>query len=193
MDQITAKAGPSVEYAKAPEGQHQCVLVDVIDLRMHENSYMGESKGMVHKCALVFQVDEVNPDTGKRFEMSKDFTVSMHEKANLRKFLAMWRGKSYTDKEAEEGAPLHKLEGVNGLMTIEHRQSKQNPERTYANIISVTPMFKGTQKITPEKYTRAPYWEDRIGVSAETLKPTSNGNGNDLPAELEDQDDDLPF
>ena len=193
MDQVTAKSGPNVEYAKAPEGQHQCVLVDVIDLKMHENIYMGESKGMVHKCALVFQIDAVNPDTKKRFEISKDFTVSMGEKANLRKFLAVWRGKSYSDAEAEGGAPLHKLEGVNGLMVVEHVRSKKNPDRTYANIVSVTGLPRGMEKISAENYTRAPYWKDRIGKPFEEPKQPTENDFDDFPPPLEDQDDDLPF
>ncbi len=183
MDTIVAKGSPSVVKIKPPEGSHQAVLVDVIDLGMQDHSYMGESKGKVHKCALVWQIDETNPETGGRFELSKEFTVSMGEKANLRKFLGAWRGKSYSDQEAADGAPLHKLEGVNGIMQIEHKQSKSNPDRTYTNIVSLVPLMKGTPKIAPEKYTRAEFWKDQIA----TL------NGNNLPAALQDEDDDLPF
>lgn len=170
-------------WAKASEGQHQCVLVDVVDLGMQPNIYQGVQNGTVHKCALVWQLDEINPDTNKPFEMSKEFTVSMNEKANLRKFLGTWRGKSYSDQEAEEGAPLHKLEGVNGIMQIEHKQSKTNPDRTYANIVSVTPLFKGTPKIDPNNYVRGEFWKDK------TAKPDNES----LPAALQDEDDDLPF
>lgn len=140
---------------------------------------------MVHKCALVWQIDEVNPDTSKPFEMSKEFTVSMAEKANLRKFLGMWRGKSYTDEEATEGAPLHKLYAVNGLMQIEHKQSKSNPDRSYANIVSVTPLPKSMKKMTPGEYTRSEHWKDKI-------KTVQMADENDYPPPLDD-DDDLPF
>lgn len=184
MDQITAKSDGSKTWAKAPEGQSQCVLVDVINLGMQSVSYMGGPTKMVHKCALVWQIDEINPDTQKPFEMSKEFTVSMAEKANLRKFLGMWRGKSYTDEEAiEKGAPLHLLEGVNGLMQIEHKQSKTNPDRTYANIVSVTPLPKGMEKRTALEYTRSEHWNEKI----------SQPHSEDMPSALEDDTDDLPF
>jgi hypothetical protein len=189
MDQVTARGSDQKEWAKAPEGQHQGVLVDVIDLKMHPNVYMGVQKGMVHKCALVFQIDEINPDTGKRFELSRDFTVSMGEKANLRKFLGVWRGKSYTDQEAEEGAPLHKLEGVNALIQVEHKQSKSNPDRSYANIVSVTGIPKGLAKIAPKDYERSEHWAKKIG---ESDRP-ADVSFDDFPAALEDGDDDLPF
>lgn len=186
MDQVTAKADPNRNYAKAPEGQHQAVLVDVIDLGMHDNVYQGQSKGLVHKCALVFQIDEINPDTSKPFEIAKDFTVSMGEKANLRKFLGTWRGKSYSDAEAEEGAPLHKLYGINALMQVEHKQSKSNPDRTYANIVSVTKLPKNMEAIKPFEYARAEYWNERIGKKQEEPPPHDDDDASS-------EDDDLPF
>lgn len=186
MDQITAKSDGSKTWAKASEGQHQCVLVDVIDLGMQQESYMGGPPKMVHKCALVWQIEEINPDTSNPFEMSKEFTVSMGEKANLRKFLGVWRGKSYTDAEATEGAPLHKLYAINGLMGIEHKQSKSNPERTYANVLSVSPLPKAMQKIQPNEYVRSDHWKEKI-------KAYQVADENDFPPPMDDDDDSLPF
>jgi hypothetical protein len=188
LDEITAKAEPSKPWAKASEGQAQCVLVDVIDLGMQMEQYMNEAPKAVHKCALVWQIDEVNPDTGKPFEMNKEFTVSMGGKANLRKFLGVWRGKTYTDAEATEGAPLHKLYGVNGLMQIEHKQSKQNPERTYAQIVSVTTLPKSMGKIKPtDDYERSAHWAEKLAKAVDdddAPPPDENGqfeDANDLP------------
>lgn len=186
MDQITARAEPLKPWSKASEGQAQCVLVDVIDLGMQQTTYMGGPPKMQHKCALVWQIEEINPDTGKPFEMSKEFTVSMGELANLRKFLGMWRGKSYSDAEAAEGAPLHKLYAVNGLMQIEHKQSKSNPERSYATIVSVTPLPKNMQKIHPNEYNRSEHWKEKI-------KTYQSADENDFPPPIEDETDDLPF
>jgi hypothetical protein len=186
VDTIIAKADPGKTFAKAPEGQHQAVCVDVIDLGMHEESFGGKSKGLTHKCAIVFQIDEVNPETGKRFEIGKEFTVSMGEKANLRKFLGSWRGKSYTATEAEQGTPLHKLGGVNALIQIEHKQSTQNPDRTYANIISVSSLPKGMKPIAPLDYARDQFWIDKI---AKPDRPEFSSNANSGI----DEDDELPF
>jgi hypothetical protein len=183
-DTITAKAQPERSFVKAPEGQHQSVCVDVVDLGMHEQFWDGKSKGKVHKCAVVFQVDTVNPETRKRYEISQQFTVSMGEKATLRKFLGAWRGKTYSDAEAEAGVPLDKLEGVNGLMQIEHQASKRDPERIYANIVSLTPLPKGMQKIAAEDYTRDEYWKERIKLP-EPEAPSNDGE--------EPDDDSLPF
>lgn len=183
LDQIIARDEPQKEWAKPSEGQHQCVLVDVIDLGYHESIFQGVSKGFKQKCAMVFQIEEINPDTGRRFEPSQEFTVSMYEMANLRKFLETWRGKSYSDAEAQQGAPLHKLEGVNGLMQIEHKPSKANPNRVYANIVSVTPLPRAMEKIAPERYARSEHWQKKIAA----------GNGDNAPVAPPQDDDDLPF
>lgn len=185
MDQIIARADAGRSFAKAPEGQYQAVCVDVIDLGMHEESYQGKSKGLTHKCAIVFQVDEVNPETGKRFEIGKEFTVSMGERANLRKFLGSWRGKSYSDQEASEGTPLHKLGGVNALIQIEHKQSKANPDRTYGNIMSVSKLPRAMEPIAPLDYTREQFWIDKIA------KPQNAPEPEDESVSLDE--DDLPF
>lgn len=186
-DEMTATGNKTADFAKPSEGAVQCACVDIINLGFHPNVYMGEDKGMVHKCAIVWQLDENNPDTpggAGRFIAHKEFTFSMNEKANLRKFLGLWRGKSYTDQEAELGVPLHKLVGVNGVMQIEHKQSKTNPDRTYVNIISITPLMKGTEKMQAVGYTRPKYLADKIaGAKSEH----ENGNG------FEDSDDSLPF
>jgi hypothetical protein len=187
MDQIVAKADPQKAWTKAPEGSHGCVLVDVIDLGMHETSYMGASTGKKHKCALVWQIDEINPDTGKRFEMSREFTVSMHENAALRHFLGTWRGKSYSDQEAEEvGAPLHKLGSVPGLMSIEHKESKANPGRTYANVMSVTRLPKAMTPIKPDGYVRSEHWKDKIAKP----QPIDGPSDADYPSDWDDTSDD---
>jgi hypothetical protein len=188
MDQIVARADAGRSFTKAPEGQHQAVCADVIDLGMHEESYGGKSKGLVHKCAIVFQIDELNPETGNRFEIGKEFTVSMGEKANLRKFLGTWRGKSYTDAEAAEGTPLHKLHGVNALIQVEHKPSKSNPDRSYANIVSITPLPKMMEKIAPSNYERPDFWKEKVAKPRTEDPPP--------PDEYEggfDNDDDLPF
>lgn len=184
MDAVTAVLDDKPRTLP-PEGQHQFVCVDGIDLGLQENKAFGKVQP---QYAIVFQLDAINPDTNKPFEISQRFTVSMFEKANLRKFLGQWRGKSYSDEEAEKGAPLANLAGANGLVQIEHKVSKTNG-KTYANILSVGPLPKGVNKITPQGYTRADYWAE---VKGKAVKPRTD-SPDEFPPALEDTDDDLPF
>jgi len=58
----------------------------------------------------------------------------MNERSGLRRFLESWRGRSYTPDQAAEGVPLHLLEGLSALLTIEHRRSAKG--RAYARIMA---------------------------------------------------------
>jgi hypothetical protein len=190
-DAVTATNKNDKQFPIHPEGQYTAVCVDGIDLGEQHNEKFGN---LSQKYAIVFQTTEINPETGKRFEIAERYTVSMGEKANLRKFLGQWRGKTYSNAEAEEGAPLHKLEGVNALVQIGHNTSEAT-NKTYANIISIMPLPKGMPRIKAEGYTRAEYWTE-VKAKARKPEPAAVGGGEDFedfPGALEDTEDDLPF
>ena len=198
-DQITVK-DEGKSFTPCPEGSQHAVCVDVIDLGETMESYQGGTPERKHKIALVFQTDERNADTGKRYEPSIEFTASFGPKANLRKFLGNWRGKPYGDDEARaEGAPLHKLVGVNAILNIQHKTSKQ--ERKYAIIASVTPPLKSMPKLVPDGYERSEHWERRkqdyrtlVAAQANVqASPFGAPNFEEPPPPLQDDDDDLPF
>lgn len=178
-DTIVAK-NEGGTYQLAPAGQYQAVCCDVVDLGIVETTWKGNIK-KVHKCAIIFQLDELD-DKGRRYEVAERFTVSMYDNARLRKFLGDWRGKSYSDEEAEIGAPLHKLEGINALVQIEHNESNG---KTYANVGSIMKAPKGASTLQIKDYTRAPFWK-----KAEPAPAEPEGNPQQAP---DDDPDDLPF
>lgn len=75
----------------------------------------------------------------KPFFVSKDFTLSMHEKSSLRKYLEAWRGKAFTDDEAKS-FDVTRLLGKECLVSIIHEVKK---DKTYAKIASVSTLPKG--------------------------------------------------
>lgn len=77
------------------------------------------------------------------FVISKEYTLSMHEKSNLRKDLKSWRGKDFTEDEVKM-FDITKLLGVPCMLNIIHTPSKDG-SRLYANIAGVTPMPKGVK------------------------------------------------
>lgn len=158
-DQLTLKKSKGGSYDPHPEGQFVVKCVDMIDLGERVETYQGRTK-IVHKVSLVFVSDEVNEETGQPFLLSREFTVSLFAKSNLRQFLESWRGKKYEDGQLEdEGLPLHKLVGQVGLATIAHNVSQQG--RTYANLQSLVPLPKKLP--TPEfpAYERPGYYAER--------------------------------
>jgi hypothetical protein len=73
--------------------------------------------------------------------ISKEFTLSLHEKATLRNFLKNWRGKDFTDEEAKS-FDIETLVGAPCMLNITHKPKKDG-SGVYAEIGSVSAMPKG--------------------------------------------------
>lgn len=189
-DEVHAQDSGTKSFAAHPEGQFGVLCVDVIALGEKLDQYPGSPPKITTKCAIVFQSDEMN-DQQEPHEISAEFTVSMNEKAGLRKFLESWRGKSYTAEQARQGVPVHKLEGQAGLLSVEHKLSAKG--RTYAKIKSISPLPKGMVAPTPN-YVRGEYWETRRKQYAEEVsayRAKAASSHDDYVEMLEDED--LPF
>jgi hypothetical protein len=198
-DQVTAKDS-GVKFTPHPEGQFVAVCRDVINLGERVEQFQNKPPRIVEKCAIVFQTGEKNPDTGELHIVSAEFTVSMNEKAGLRLLLEAWRGKSYTEEQAEEGVPVHKLEGQAALVSVEHKKSSGG--RLYAKIKTIAGLPKGLTAPALNDYTRAEFWTKRKEEYASEvskfremhapLKPRDT-SFEDFPEALDAEDDDLPF
>ena len=161
---------PESNYTPAPEGLHHAVAVDVIDLGVLQTNW-----GDKHKVRLVWQIEEENAETGRRFEVRKQYNLSLHEKATLRKDLEAWRGRKFTDEELK-GFDLEKLLGANAQVQVVQDISEDGS--IYANVQAVVPAPKNVAKLHPQDYVRV---KDR---------PQQQGNG---PVPRKDEDDDIPF
>lgn len=170
--------------------------MDAIDLGDRVEEFTGKPKKLVHKCALVFRTGEKNEDTGDYIDISREFTVSMGDLANLRKFLEQWRGRPYTPEQIGAGVPLHKMAGNYGLLTIAHKTSGNG--RTYANITACVGVPKQMATGLPDYakgYQRADFWQERKEEYAKVAKAFRAEAGapsdDDYPAP--DDVDSLPF
>jgi len=186
-DKITAQV--SSTGPRVPEGEYQGVCVDVVDMGEILNE---KWSSLQHKAALVFQLEDPrNP--AKRFEIAERFTVSMGDKARLRKFLEQWRGRPYKVEEVKNGVPLDKLEGNNAMVTVVHNESG---ERTFANIHLIRPLDKGRKPIKAHQYSRDEYWDEHT-KRAEDQRRAREAHA-EVPVGTDDdglplEEDDLPF
>lgn len=164
---------PESNFTPCPEGLHHAVCVDVIDLGVLQTTW-----GDKHKVRIVWQIEEENQETHRRFDARKQYNLSLHEKATLRKDLESWRGRKFTDQELK-GFDLEKLIGVNCQVQVVHDISDDGT--IYANVQAVVPPPKNTVRLVPSKdYVRQ---KDR---------PTARGNGHDL-GESEFDEEKVPF
>jgi len=196
-DTITAKGNDS-KFRPHPDGQFAAQCVDAIDLGEKVEDYPGTPERLAHKCAIVFRTGAKNPETGDLIDIAKEYTVSMGEKANLRKDLESWRGKPYNEAQITEGVPVHKLAGNWALITVAQKQSGKG--RTYAFIQSIVGIPAVMRVTLPafSAYTRADYWQERKDEymkAAATFRAKHAAPPSDEfdDSQMQDDADDLPF
>lgn len=150
------------EYTVAPEGLWPAVCCDVVDLGVKQSKF-----GPQVKIQIRWQLEEVDPKTGKRFLIVQSYTPSLHEKSRLRPMLEAWRGRKFSADE-EKQFDIEKLLGANCQLQIIH--NIQDEGRVYANVQAVVPLPRNAAKIrTSEDYIRV--------VNREKEYDHSNGNG----------------
>lgn len=186
-DPVTAQEKP---FPTHEEGQFAAVCADVVDLGQYVERYQDKPPRLVQKCVLVFMTSSA----GEVREVSKEVTVSMGERSNLRQFLEAWRGKGYSAEQAAAGVPLDKLENHGALLSIEHHRSQKG--KTYARIRTVAPLPK--EIATPERngYKRSDFWLNKKKQYAEDVAKfngTPVAKSEPEPQPVEDDDSDLPF
>lgn len=142
MPLIAKDAAP--EREPIPLGMHQAVCAFVEDLGMDVSPTSGK---LQHKCVIVWEINE-KMTNGQRFDISQRYTVSLNEKANLRKALESWRGRPFTAEELE-GFDLEMLIGANCMLNLIEDHAKTSGKK-FTKIASVSPIIKGMPKIAPE-------------------------------------------
>jgi hypothetical protein len=169
-------------FQPAPSGVHQAVCVDVVDLGMLDVAWQGKTKRQ-HKVNVAWQINE-DRDDGKPYLVFKRYTLSLHEKAGLRKDLESWRGRKFT-RDEEMGFDLESVIGANCLLNITHNQVA---DKTYANVVSIMPLAKGMPAMAARDFVRK---VDR--------EPVANEHHTEQAADYDDAEqppitaDDIPF
>ena len=197
MSDTLVARGSDSKYTPHPDGQFIAQCVDVIDLGQKVQDFSGSEPYLAPTCALVFRTGERNEETGDFIDVSKEFTVSMGDRANLRKFLEQWRGKPYDADAVKAGVPLHKLEGQHALLTVSQKVSGKG--KTYANItacVGVPKQMQGGLGSYLGNYKRDPYWETKKKQYAEAAS-LFRAQDDDAPREEYEEtmlsESDYPF
>jgi hypothetical protein len=135
-----------------------------------------------HKIIIAWEITEMinAPESeyhGKPYMLNKKYTLSLGEKANLRKDLESWRGVPFTEEELKTGFAVDKLYGVNCYLGIKHEADKKDPSKVYANVTAILPPPKGYTKIIPlrQRDEAPPKWvaEKMATIPAEPLTQES--------------------
>lgn len=220
---IATDSGGNSNFKRVPPGAYIGRCFNLIDLgtQFTDGQYGPKSQ---HKIKLGWELfgDDENgqPLTididGKDMPMtiSKSYTVSLHEKALLRKDLAAWRGKDFTEEEAK-AFDVAKLLGAYAMVNVTHSETNG---KTYTNVAGLTPIpgvlknakpdpvhanvlfdldkpdmavFATFHEKLQEAIKRSPEWQKSTGQSRDLQErqapPRQASSG------FEDMDDDIPF
>lgn len=140
-----AKDSGGGDFKRVPPGAYIGRCYSLIDLGTQESTGQFGTK-FQHKIRIAWELfgedEQGNPLTvevdGKQMPMtiSKSYTVSLHEKAGLRKDLAAWRGRDFSEDEAK-AFDVSKLLGAYCMVNA---TTSETNGKTYTNVAGLTPL-----------------------------------------------------
>ena len=140
-----AKDSGGGDFKRVPPGAYIGRCFSLIDLGTQLTSGQYGEK-LQHKLRIGWELfgedEQGNPLTvdvdGKSMPLtiSKSYTVSLHEKAGLRRDLAAWRGRDFSDEEAK-AFDVAKLIGAYCMVNV---TTSETNGKTYSNVAGLTPL-----------------------------------------------------
>lgn len=196
------------QFEAAPIGNHVGRCVGIIDVGTQTGEYQGKTthaRKIVVRWELPNELISEGDFAGQPFVVSKFYTASLSEKANLRKELSAWRGRDFTDEELR-GFDAKNILDKPCMVNVTHT------EKGKAKVSGVTPVPKGMQapgrvndilyfSLEPDEFKPgvfdglSDYYKDMIRLSPEWAE--LHGGGNAAPpakgGKFDDFADDIPF
>lgn len=146
------------DFELAPADNHAARCYQVVDLGI-QAPHPKSKYGPKHEIRFTWELTDCPMKDGRNFSISRSFTFSMAESANLRKMLESWRGQPYPQDEADDWSPDSVL-GAPCLLQVQHKEGDKGP---YAYVSAVTKPLKGMQipKLTNETVIYSPAFHDQ--------------------------------
>ena len=205
---ITA-TNTQIQRELIPAGNYIARCYQMIEIGTVKETILGKEK-IVPKVRIGWELPTelkvFNNENGEQpCVISKEYTLSMAEKANLRIALKSWRGKDFTEDEAKS-FDITKLLGVPCMINIIHKTSKDGL-KVYEEISGITPIPKGIEcppqynktlllsydSFDVEVFNKLPdFIRNKMTGSLEYVAIQSPNHTNIEPSTTS-EDDDLPF
>lgn len=197
-------------FTPLPAGSHIARCISVIALGTQPSELFSPT----YKVMLTWEVPDEPIKGADGVEMpmtiSKEYTLSLGKKSNLRKDLEGWRGREFT-KEELEGFAVEKVLDQTCMLSVIHKQSSKGS--TYAAITAISRLPKGAV-CAPRKhdltdyeiewgkdnrFTKLPEWirkkieqcEEWVHPAIDQEQEPIEAREGQAPAQVEE--DDVPF
>ena len=192
------------DFEQPPVGTHVARCFKIIDIGTQRGEYQGKAT-VKRQCIVGWELPlELMTEgdfAGKPFAVSKFYTSSLGEKANLRKDLANWRGRDFSEQELAGFDPQNIL-GKPCMLSL----TKNDKDRV--RVTGVMALPKGS--IVPDQINKTVYFSlddfDRavfdslsdgikklIEVSPEFKELSSPQQPRKSGGTFDDMPDDIPF
>lgn len=150
------------DFALCPAGTHSGVLIGVIDLGTHWESYQGQKERKVRRVLLAWEVECEVDGKDQRRVIGRDYNIGLNDKGELvysqksalRQLLEGWRGQQFGEGEdIDPEAPL----GHACLVQVSHEKTGSGKE--VARVKSCSRLLKGMRPLKPT-YAKISYAAD---------------------------------
>jgi hypothetical protein len=178
------------DFEPIPLGLHRAICLNVFDIG-YQPGYQGAPPA--HKVVILWEIEPRNRQ-GKRFTITKFYTLSLFEKATLGADLISWRGKPFTDAE-RKGFDLDAIKGKPCQLNIVPKGEK-------AAIASVLPAQRVANPATG-KNEPTMHWQPETPASfvpnfvermiAQQLPPPAPATGTTMRESDDGFTDEIPF
>ncbi len=115
------------DFEQPPVGTHLARCIRIIDIGTQKGEYQGKAtfkRQVIIGWELPNELITEGDYTGKPFAVSRFYTASLSEKANLRKDLQNWRGKDFSPQELMGFDPRNVLGKVCMVSLTENDKGK---------------------------------------------------------------------
>lgn len=196
------------DFKKVPPGAHFAICNMVVDCGLQE----GFQKKPQHKIYLRWEVPDERVSYEKDGEtiegpcsIGRFYTLSLSDKANLRKDLENWRGKTFTAEELK-GFDIENVLGKPCQIMVTHESDNG---KTYANVTGIMGVSRDQQtraktakpEVAPlsfsladpdqSKFDKLPKWlQEKIDAR---LEPEETRPAPKQAESTDDFNDDIPF
>ena len=140
MSLKVSESGGGSNFPMLAEGSYAAVCYMLVDIGLQRNeAYGNSSRKVIIGWELADEYVEVDGEKKPRV-FSARYTASLNEKAILRRDLAAWRGRDFTEAELAE-FNLRNIIGAPCMIQIIHKKASNG--KTYANLASIMALPKG--------------------------------------------------
>ena len=206
---IKATSTGSIKRELIPAGSYPARCYSMIHIGTNTENIMGTEKTL-NKVRITWELPTetrvFNEEKGEQpFSISNEYTLSMHEKSNLRKDLEGWRGKGFTEEQARE-FDISKLIGIPCMLSIIHKTAKSGNDFACINSISKLPKgvecpdqvnpsfeFNYTDKFSESEVMQMPDFIKEKIKSSEEYRALQTDTDPDENEEIFQESDESPF